>query len=397
MPADDISRIMKNSLQKVTTLLSKWLEEQLSRSGKAWWEECVVPNLDVQQRTAVNNHSLSTDTFDLGTLIHIADQSWYVMQSINNLPGWGLDCLRALSGVYRRWSANGETYKADILLKDISTLSEFFHIMGEYQMIDDLQELKSQIHAISDFEVAKPVSASNMPQEIQKKMVVEILATPGKKGMVFSVSNIGGTRKYEVFVDGTLKSFYEGQIIPENHSSEITWIDTDTLRSTLSAYQINHPSAGNLYSLNAARIDFVPYQFRPALKLIKSDEPRMLIADSVGVGKTIEAGLIIKELEARSDIESILIICPKPLVADRKWENEMRRFDEEFTPIDGKMLKQILSDTDMDGEWPIRYSKLIVPYSILDAQIYEGEESRRGKRAGLCCPLPNVLQEYWVL
>ena len=66
-------------------------------------------------------------------------------------------------------------------------------------------------------------------------------------------------------------------------------------------YEINNPSTSNLYSLNSAKIDFVPYQFRPALKLIKSDEPRILIADSVGVGKTIEAGLIIKELEARNE------------------------------------------------------------------------------------------------
>ena len=73
-----------------------------------------------------------------------------------------------------------------------------------------------------------------------------------------------------------------------------------------------------MYSLNSARIDFVPYQVRPALKLIKSDEPRILIADSVGVGKTIEAGLIIKELQARTDLENILVICPKPLVADCK-------------------------------------------------------------------------------
>ena len=73
-----------------------------------------------------------------------------------------------------------------------------------------------------------------------------------------------------------------------------------------------------MYSLNSARIDFVPYRFRPALKLIKSDEPRILIADSVGVGKTIEAGLIIKELQARTDLENILVICPKPLVADCK-------------------------------------------------------------------------------
>ena len=156
-----------------------------------------------------------------------------------------------------------------------------------------------------------------------------------------------------------------------------------TLQSYLTAYQINNPSAGNLYSLNAARIDFVPYQFRPALKLIKADEPRILIADSVGVGKTIEAGLIIKELEARNELDNILIICPKPLVAERKWELEMKRFDEEFIPLDGATLRQILSDTHRDEEWPSRFNKAIIPYSILDSKVFHGEENKKGKKYGL--------------
>ena len=108
-----------------------------------------------------------------------------------------------------------------------------------------------------------------------------------------------------------------------------------------------------------------------------------MIADSVGVGKTIEAGLIIKELEARSNLEKILIICPKPLVADRKWENEMKRFDEEFIPLDGDMLRQLISDTDRDGEWPSRYGKVIIPYSILDKRTLEGQSSRGGRSFGL--------------
>ncbi len=124
-------------------------------------------------------------------------------------------------------------------------------------------------------------------------------------------------------------------------------------------------------------------QFRPALKLIHADEPRILIADSVGVGKTIEAGLIIKELQARNELENVLIICPKPLVTERKWEMEMKRFDEEFVPVDGPMLRQIISDTDRDGEWPIRFSKTIVPYSILDSRAYEGETTRKKHTFGL--------------
>lgn len=54
--------------------------------------------------------------------------------------------------------------------------------------------------------------------------------------------------------------------------------------------------------------------------MIKSDSPRILVADDVGVGKTIEAGLILKEMEARSSLNSVLVICPRPLVAERKWQ-----------------------------------------------------------------------------
>ena len=78
--------------------------------------------------------------------------------------------------------------------------------------------------------------------------------------MVFSVTQLGDTKKYEVFVEGALKTYYEGQIALVSSTPEYEWVDSETLRSYLSAYQINNPSAGNLYSLNAARIDFVPYQ-----------------------------------------------------------------------------------------------------------------------------------------
>ena len=121
----------------------------------------------------------------------------------------------------------------------------------------------------------------------------------------------------------------------------------------------------------------MPYQFRPVQKMVHADEPRILIADSVGVGKTIEAGLIIKELEARNDLNRIVVICPRPLVAERKWEDEMKRFDENFIPVDGAALRQIISDTDRDGEWPVRYSKIIIPYSIMDSRLYNGDNQKK--------------------
>ncbi len=158
--------------------------------------------------------------------------------------------------------------------------------------------------------------------------------------------------------------FDTGQIAPVVETASYNWLDINTFRSYLTAYQINNPYGRDLYSLNSARIDFVPYQFRPALKLVHADEPRILIADSVGVGKTIEAGIILKELQARNELENVMIICPKPLVTERKWELEMKRFDEDFIPLKGEELRQIISDTDRDGEWPVRYGKTIVPFGI---------------------------------
>ncbi|MCK5845069.1 MAG: DEAD/DEAH box helicase, partial [Victivallales bacterium] len=137
-------------------------------------------------------------------------------------------------------------------------------------------------------------------------------------------------------------------------------------------------SISNLYSLHAARIELIPYQFRPVLKFIKSDRPRLLIADSVGVGKTIEAGLILRELQARRDIRRVLIACPRPLVTEKKWQREMKRFDEHFEHLDGTKLRFCLSEIDLDGVWPQQYEKVIVPFSLLTDDILYGKGKQKG-------------------
>ncbi|HEX05157.1 MAG TPA: helicase, partial [Bacteroidetes bacterium] len=155
--------------------------------------------------------------------------------------------------------------------------------------------------------------------------------------------------------------------------------------SYLTALQIQHPGLSTLYSLNAARVDFIPYQFRPVLKFIRSDRPRLLIADGVGVGKTIEAGLILRELQARRDVRSVLIVCPRPLVTERKWQIEMKRFEERFAHLDGRTLRFCINEMDLEGVWPEQYQKAIIPYSLFDeALLYgTGPDGRRRRRKGL--------------
>jgi superfamily II DNA or RNA helicase len=78
-----------------------------------------------------------------------------------------------------------------------------------------------------------------------------------------------------------------------------------------------------IYSMEAAQIDFYPYQFKPVVKFIDSPTERMVIADEVGLGKTIEAALIWVELQARKQAKRLLVLCPTQILA-RKWKDELR-------------------------------------------------------------------------
>ena len=213
------------------------------------------------------------------------------------------------------------------------------------------------------------------------------------KSVIGAVIAKNGNR-YTVLINGKFETFYEEQIELIQENRQNPHASLQRVRTALTAYQISNPGSSNLYSLNSARIDFVPYQFRPALKMISSDNPRLLVADDVGVGKTIEAGLILKELEARSSINSVLIICPRPLVAERKWVLEMKRFDENFTQMDGRSLTEAILETNRDGVWPDRHNKTIIPYSLFGEDMVMGTQStsmKRKKNLGLAelDPIPH--------
>ena len=394
MDNNQIVSKMNTYIHMSSESLSGWLGKMLPKTSSDWWEECVLDNLSYNQREIALNKSFSKlDDFDLAALLRIADKSWFAMRNIAYLPNDERDCVRDMMRVRNNWAHVGATLPGkDAILADLTTIQQFLGQLGRgYDVTNEIGKVIEDIKATSsaDFEVELSTEAPEEEPEtavseddIQEKSVVYLKGDPDTHGIVMSITDMGDTKKYDVFVNGNFQTYYSGQIALFVEKQDVVpqGMDVGTFRSHLTAYQINNPSGGDLYSLNSARIDFVPYQFRPALKLIHADEPRLLIADSVGVGKTIEAGLIIKELQARDDIESVMIICPKPLVTERKWEVEMKRFDEEFVPVDGPMLRQVISDTDRDGEWPIRFNKVIVPYSILDSRTYEGE-SKKGKHS----------------
>lgn len=93
-----------------------------------------------------------------------------------------------------------------------------------------------------------------------------------------------------------------------------------------------------LYSMHYGDVEFKPHQYKPVLKFLQGTTGRLLIADEVGLGKTIEALYIWKELQSREDARRLLVVCPHSLTD--KWESDMKRLFSitEAETVDAKRL-----------------------------------------------------------
>src|ERR1700677_4109768 len=93
------------------------------------------------------------------------------------------------------------------------------------------------------------------------------------------------------------------------------------------------PGTASFVTRDPGRVRVEPYQLVPLMRALDMPRPRLLLADGVGLGKTIQAGLIATELIARRRAHRILIVAPSgPLL--RQWEQETRlRFALKFTPV----------------------------------------------------------------
>jgi len=97
---------------------------------------------------------------------------------------------------------------------------------------------------------------------------------------------------------------------------------------------------GSLHAAAGSRIDLLPYQLEPALAIVRGLATRLLIADEVGLGKTIQAGLVVAELAARHDGLRALILLPAAL--KDQWREELRaRFDLDTIAADTRWLASI--------------------------------------------------------
>lgn len=118
----------------------------------------------------------------------------------------------------------------------------------------------------------------------------------------------------------------------------------DDLLGAITYYRLSGKLANLLYSLNTTNTQFLAYQFKPVMNFLESPCNGILIADEVGLGKTIEAGLIWTELRARLDARRLLIVCPAML--REKWRKELAdRFGVQAEIVNAGELTARLKET----------------------------------------------------
>jgi ATP-dependent helicase HepA len=387
---------MHSELGLTTLELANFLQRELPTFSDAWWKVHVVERLSFQQqRVVAERRQSSLEQLDLAALLRTFDQNWYELSQKLALPREARNWIKELQTIRNKWAhLSTEGSPPSEIYRDADTLSRLLNVISASpQTIEAVDKLKylalltmsGTQPAVAQIVSTEPENDSHQqidgPGMFNAGDIVALRSDPATQLPILEVL-IGGTElRYRVFQNGSKAIFYESQlqaVLDDGVTADL--ISTEELNARMTALQLLSPSTSSLFSMRSGRVNFVPYQYRPVLKLLRSDRPRLLIADEVGVGKTIEAGLVIKELRARFDITSILVICPKALVAERKWQTEMKRFDENFTPLDGALLRHCLHETDLEGEWPEQYAKAILPFSLFDSDLVFGPSGKKSKK-----------------
>jgi len=183
---------------------------------------------------------------------------------------------------------------------------------------------------------------------------VQLANNPSKRGMIKRLDiEHSGIQYYLVFWtqdEITTHSEDELSILSETNDPKENLINLrlagyEEFQKLLTFKRLDKevPLRNNIYAYNASKIKFYPYQFKPLIKFLDSPKNRILICDEVGLGKTIEAGMILTELRARYDMQKVLVICPANLTV--KWRLELRkRFGEEFEIVRKKRFQEHLDE-----------------------------------------------------
>ena len=155
--------------------------------------------------------------------------------------------------------------------------------------------------------------------------------------------------------------------------------DENYLRYVTLLSKIKNETAGGFLSSLASGIIPLPHQLHVLNRAMETNNIRYILADEVGLGKTIEAGMIIRELKSRGLVSRILVVCPTGLVT--QWASEMQeKFHEKFQvilPSDYDTIRRLTDNDDVYGQ----FDQVISPMdSIKPIEKHAGWSEEKGEK-----------------
>jgi len=226
--------------------------------------------------------------------------------------------------------------------------------------------------------------ATEYPLKVGTTVVVH-----GQRGRILAVEDIGSSRfRYEILLEasGQAKKWvtppteirpWLGPLVvalSKQLSSPLEYdLRTESLRLSL-AYEYDR-----MVSLSSSRVNLEPYQVEAVHRVVNSFPHRFLIADDTGLGKTIEAGMVLEELVARARADRVLILAPVGIC--RNWKRELKEcFERDYILYDGPYLRQLMEKLPPEQNPWEHHNKIIVSLDLAKRDEVRAQLERPGCR-----------------
>ena len=189
-----------------------------------------------------------------------------------------------------------------------------------------------------------------MPLQIGE--FVRTIGNTAQAGVILEIREVRGRQAVTVqFPDGIRTvPLNQLELVPSQADDPIErmrrgeFSGPSSLRQRLAHVRLSGNLSDIYYSMESTDTDFYAHQFKPVVKMLESPTGNVLIADEVGLGKTIEAGLIWTELAARFKYNRLLVVCPKVLC--EKWRDELgNKFGIDARICDASDLNDLFSSS----------------------------------------------------
>jgi superfamily II DNA or RNA helicase len=216
------------------------------------------------------------------------------------------------------------------------------------------------------------VNESFAPGDLVLARGREWVALPSPGDGVLALRPLSGSENDTVILDPNLEL---RPVEPARFDMPVDAVPTVQAKAALLADALRltlRRGAGPFRS--AAHLAFEPrtYQLVPLLMSLRLQVPRILIADDVGIGKTIEAGLILRELMDRGEVDAFSVLCPPHLV--EQWVEELKsRFGIDAVAVTSSSAARLerglpLAQTLFDS----------YPYTVVSLDYIKAEKRRDG-------------------